>query len=102
MTGCKDCGRAVHQMPEKALSGEVQMVWADESGGWVCEVTGDEHAVAHDLAPFEVEFTVVVHVLAANDTDAYTKAEHSAAAAAAHKAWDNYDDTVRSITESEF
>jgi hypothetical protein len=89
-------------MPEKALSGEVQMVWADDSGGWVCERTGDEHKAAHDLTPFEVEFTVVVHVLAPNDDEAYTKAEAFATEAAATKAWDNYDDCVRSITKEEF
>jgi len=102
VTGCTDCGRAVHQMPEKALSGEVQMVWADDSGGWVCERTGDEHTVAHDLKPFEVEFTIVVHVLAPSHDVACARAEASATEAAAAKAWSNYDACVTPIAESEF
>lgn len=42
-TRCKDCGKALEQQAEKALSGEWAMVWADAEGDWVCEKTGDEH-----------------------------------------------------------
>jgi hypothetical protein len=40
---CVDCRHPLHQQQEKALSGEVQMVWADAIGTWICPVTGDEH-----------------------------------------------------------
>jgi hypothetical protein len=41
---CADCGKPLHQQAEKAVgSGEWQMVWADDEGSWVCQVTGDEH-----------------------------------------------------------
>jgi hypothetical protein len=41
---CLDCGLAVVQRPEKALSGEWAMVWADvDTGAWVCAETGNEH-----------------------------------------------------------
>jgi uncharacterized Zn finger protein len=40
---CRNCGLPLHQRPEKALSGEVQMVWADSTDAWVCSFTGDEH-----------------------------------------------------------
>jgi hypothetical protein len=42
-TVCVDCRHPLHQQQEKALSGEVQMVWADAIGTWICPVTGDEH-----------------------------------------------------------
>jgi hypothetical protein len=40
---CRDCEHPLHQMAEKALSGEYAMVWADQDDDWVCDVTGDEH-----------------------------------------------------------
>jgi hypothetical protein len=40
---CRDCEHPLHRRPEKALSGETQMVWADQHDVWVCEVTGNEH-----------------------------------------------------------
>jgi hypothetical protein len=40
---CRDCGKVLHQQAEKALSGEVQMVWADDEDDWVCDLTGNEH-----------------------------------------------------------
>ena len=40
---CRDCDHLLSQRPEKALSGETQMVWADEFDSWVCDVTGNEH-----------------------------------------------------------
>jgi len=49
---CRHCNKAIGQQAEKALSGEVQMVWADVlEGDWVCDVTGDEHCPTH--APCE-------------------------------------------------
>jgi hypothetical protein len=42
-TRCKDCGARIVTQEEKALSGEVQEVWADHEGDWVCPVTGNEH-----------------------------------------------------------
>jgi len=43
-TTCKDCGARIVTQEEKALSGEVQEVWADvRTGEWVCSKTGDEH-----------------------------------------------------------
>jgi hypothetical protein len=41
---CRRCGTPVRQLAEKALSGEVQWVWASEDGGWVCPVDSNEHA----------------------------------------------------------
>jgi hypothetical protein len=43
-TTCKDCGQEIAQNVEKALDGEYAVVWATDSGEWVCAVTGDEHA----------------------------------------------------------
>jgi len=41
---CKHCGKDVMQQEEKALSGEVQIVWADRSGEWCCKHNdGNEH-----------------------------------------------------------
>jgi hypothetical protein len=41
---CRDCGAALGHRDEKALSGEVQMVWADLlTDEWVCPKTGNEH-----------------------------------------------------------
>jgi len=41
---CKDCGHDIVLSEDKALAtGEYQTVWSDDNG-WVCEVTGDEHA----------------------------------------------------------
>src|SRR3954452_24708952 len=40
---CADCGLALHQQQEQALSGEFALVWADVDGAWVCPTTGDEH-----------------------------------------------------------
>jgi hypothetical protein len=41
---CKDCGQGIAPQEEKALSGEVQTVFATlTTGEWVCPVTGDEH-----------------------------------------------------------
>ena len=104
MLGCRNCGRAVHQTIEKALEGEPReaLVWADDSGGWVCERTGDEHRADPHLTPFEVEFTVIVHVLAENDEVAFGVAEPRAVQAATDMAWSSYDDCVRQITEGEF
>ena len=45
---CRHCNVALGNQEEKALSGEVQEVWASVlTGEWVCEVTGDEHCPAH-------------------------------------------------------
>jgi hypothetical protein len=55
-TTCKKCDDVIAQQAEKALSGEVQMVWANLRGEWVCEVDGDEHE------PGEVHRGVEVHV----------------------------------------
>jgi hypothetical protein len=51
---CRDCGLTIEQRPEKALSGEVQMVWADNGGEWVCDVTGDEHVPGEPKRPVKV------------------------------------------------
>jgi hypothetical protein len=40
---CRDCEHPLHHRPEKALSGETQMVWADQHDSWVCDETGNEH-----------------------------------------------------------
>jgi hypothetical protein len=40
---CRDCEHPLHHRPEKALSGETQMVWADQHDVWVCNETGNEH-----------------------------------------------------------
>ena len=40
---CRDCGKVLHQIAEKALSGEHALVWADDEDSWVCEKTGNEH-----------------------------------------------------------
>jgi hypothetical protein len=51
-TRCKDCGCPIAQVPEKALSGEVQIVWTSMFG-WVCPVTGDEHAPGEPVTAVE-------------------------------------------------
>ena len=39
---CKTCGMALEQRAEKALSGEVQTVWAEVgTEDWVCPQTGN-------------------------------------------------------------
>jgi hypothetical protein len=41
---CKDCGQVIAPQEEKALSGEVQTVFATLTDGtWVCPVTEEEH-----------------------------------------------------------
>jgi hypothetical protein len=40
---CRDCEHPLHQMAEKALSGETAVVWADQHDVWVCDETGNEH-----------------------------------------------------------
>lgn len=41
---CGKCGRQILQQPEKALAdGEIQIVWKDEDGAWVCKADGEEH-----------------------------------------------------------
>lgn len=104
MTGCTKCGRKVHQTIEKALAGDPReaVVWADDQGGWTCEVDGDEHTPSDDLLPYEVEFTVTIHVLAEDAEDAFTKAEPHAVQAAKDMAWTNYDDCARRIEDSQF
>lgn len=103
MIGCLDCGRKVHQTFEKAVaSGEVATVWADDSGGWTCERTGDEHRTRSGLLPYEVEFTVIAHVLAEDADRAYEVAEPTARQAGTDGAWSNYDNAARRIAESEF
>ena len=45
---CRHCNKALGQQAEKALSGEVQMVWSSLTDDeWVCDVTGDEHCPTH-------------------------------------------------------
>lgn len=102
MIGCLDCGRALDQQAEKAVgSGEVQMVWADPTGSWECDRTGNEHRHA-DLTPFEVEFTQIVHVLAPDEDAALKVAEPFAVERANDGAWSNYDECVRTVTDAEF
>jgi hypothetical protein len=66
---CRDCGVALGQQAEKALSGEVQMVWADLlTGEWVCPKTGDEHVqvmggALPDEAPDTVGYEQVAHMI---------------------------------------
>lgn len=45
MTKCSTCGAEIEQRPEKALDGEIQIVWADYDGkqGWVCPETLEAH-----------------------------------------------------------
>lgn len=44
---CRTCGAQLHRASEKAVgSGEVQLVWADLAGAWVCPATGQEHELA--------------------------------------------------------
>jgi hypothetical protein len=44
---CMTCGAVISRAAEKAVgSGEVQLVWADLEGSWVCPATGDEHELA--------------------------------------------------------
>lgn len=59
---CRDCGVVLGHQAEKALSGEVQMVWADlVTGEWVCPKTGDEHRPSHDEDEDGVPDTVGHH-----------------------------------------
>lgn len=53
-------------------------------------------------APYEVEFTVTVHVRATDEDAAYKLAEPIARESAAEGAWCNYDECSRLITEEEF
>jgi hypothetical protein len=47
---CTGCGAYIAQQEEKALSGEVQVVWATISGGeWICDLTGEEHVPMHPV-----------------------------------------------------
>lgn len=45
MTYCADCGAEIQKRPEKALSGESQLVWTDiQSWTWTCDYNdGNEH-----------------------------------------------------------
>ena len=44
-TLCKDCAHAIWREMEKAVAtGEWQAVWTSSEDGWICPVTGDEHA----------------------------------------------------------
>lgn len=44
---CLSCGAVISRASEKAVgSGEVQLVWADLEGSWVCPATGNEHELA--------------------------------------------------------
>jgi len=48
---CSGCGAQLHQASEKAIaSGEVQLVWADADGAWVCPATGNEHELVAEVA----------------------------------------------------
>ena len=40
---CKDCGHPIAHVFDKALDGTTALVWADSTGDWICEPTGDEH-----------------------------------------------------------
>lgn len=104
MTGCKDCGAKLHQAAEKAIGdGVYAVVWTDETGSWICPETGDEHAPSDEaVRPFEVEFTLTLHVLATDADRAYEIANEQAMHEAAVGAWTNYDDCAREITEAEF
>ena len=51
---------------------------------------------------YEVEFTVVLHIEASSDDEAYDRAEVLAREAAAAGQWNNYDDCVRPISKEEF
>jgi hypothetical protein len=49
---CRHCNVALGSQQEKALSGEVQWVWASVlNGNWVCPRTGDEHCASHVPCP---------------------------------------------------
>lgn len=65
---CKHCLRALQQQPEKAIGdGEIQVVWANPDGNWVCE-NGEEHEPTK-LNPFI--FTSVNPFITAGNGEAY-------------------------------
>jgi hypothetical protein len=48
---CADCSVVLHQQTEKAIAdGQLATVWADDTGAWVCRVTGNEHRAVESLA----------------------------------------------------
>lgn len=108
MNGCANCGAALHQEADKAIGdGTWQVNWVDEDGVWTCPAPPAPDVDCHVLAtepvtPFEVEFTVVVHVLATDAEDAYRVAEVHAMASGRQGEWSNYDDCAKPITEAEF
>jgi len=105
---CKTCGMALEQRAEKALSGEVQTVWAEVgTEDWVCPQTGNEHEAVEGegMRYFEVEFTKIVHVIADNGDAAIEQAEaevldHVRTTGVID--WSNYDDCVRPINKTEY
>jgi len=59
LSTCLDCGRHIRLGSEKALSGETQMVWVANDGGWVCDKTGNEHRPTSRVAAEPGGFIVV-------------------------------------------
>lgn len=61
---CKKCGHEIYTDVEKALSGEIQLVWRSSySNEWACADDGNEHEpgeVTMVERKFEVEVTVEV------------------------------------------
>lgn len=67
---CKHCLRELERQPEKAIGdGEVQMVWANPDGNWVCPDTGEEHEAVKGENP--IKFTTVDPFLMAGRGEAY-------------------------------
>lgn len=101
MRACVNCGGPLTERDP----GE----WYDDMDLWECSNPPDPDTDCHvptepgvEVLPFEVEFTVIVHVRATDAEKAYEVAEPHAMRAGRQGEWNNYDDCTRQIEPDQF